>query len=206
MAVVNRDKTNLSIDKRLAIVSTILISVATIGFLFINYYIEPEIDKLKDDNYGYKEKQMLSLDFISKSNSNMKFLYILDGHYHIIKLLDSKNKNLLDSIEEKELQILKGAVYYALNSAISSEQIDDEGSETLFDEIGSLKSKKELLDKYTCYNIKGARGTGYLDGIIEKKKNDILGYKSYKNILLKICLIFQLIGVVFAIVSLVHKK
>jgi len=198
-------KKNIPVDKKLAIFSSILISVATIGFIFLNYYIEPKIDKLKADNYDYREKQMISFDFINRSNYYIEVSKILNDHYHIIKLLDSKNNYLLN-IENDIFWMQKRAVGMAFNSAISSKQIDLKDSEALLKEIDLLKSKEELLDKYRYYDYKGVNGTKYLQKIIEKNTNNILRYKKVKNILWPIFLILQSAGMLLGVWAIVHRR
>lgn len=216
----NSVKKKLPIDKKLAIYSSILIAIAIIGFTFLNYYIEPKINKLKDEKSDYLEKQMRSFDFINKSNYNIEVYYMLNDHYHIIKLLDSENKYLLDSIEDKEIQVLGNAAHNALNSAVASEQIDGKDSDSLSMEIvsltDSLKSEKELSKKklikeklsdiYFDYNKKGGSGTENLQIIIDRIKNNISKYTVIKNILWPIFLIFQSTGMIFAIWAIVLRR
>lgn len=202
---------NLPKDKKLALFSTIFVFFAIIGYILLNYLVQSRIDEFRANKSDYLEKQMMSFDFINKSNYHIKDSYILDDHYHIIKLLDSKNKYLLDSIAYKEIQVLRNAAYDALNSAISSEQIDHKNSEALFDEIDffadSLKSKKKLLNKYKYYNKKGASGTIDIQKNIDKIEDDISRYTTIKNILWIVILVFQSGGMVLGVwASVVNRR
>ncbi|MBN1693766.1 hypothetical protein JW879_00010 [candidate division WOR-3 bacterium] len=226
MVVSNRKKKKkpkrkkLPIDKKLATVSSILVGLGTIGFPLLNYCVQSRIDEFKISKSDYLEKQMMSFDFINKSNYNIKDSYILDDHYHIIKLLDSKNKFLLDSIEYKEIQVLGNASHNALNSAISSEQVDGKDADLLSRKIYSLtdsfKSEKELLKKklikeklsdiYFDYNKKGASGTIDIQKNIDKIDKNISKYKKIKNGLWPFFLVCQSFGLLLGIWSNLYKR
>jgi hypothetical protein len=219
MVASDRNKKKKPVDKK-TLFSLILIALATIGFTFLNYYIEPKINKLKDDKSKYIERQMMSFDFINKSNYNIEVYYILSDHYRIVKLLDSRNKILLDSIEYNKFQVLGSAAHNALNSAVASEQIDRKDNDSLSMEIvsltDSLKSEKELSEKklikeklsdiYFDYNKKGGKGTENLQEIIDEINKNISKYLAIKSISWPIFLFFQTLGFLLAIWSNLYRR
>ena len=193
------------ISKTLAILSSIFISIATIGFIILNFHFDPKINKLEVKNKKCLDKQLQSFDLLNKANYYREISELLDDHYNILKLLDSNNKYLLKN-QNRLVKMKKNAIVMAINSVINSEQIDSKDSESSIRNIDSLKTDKQLFDKYTYYMKMGAKGNDFLQTKIDNNFKSIEKITKYKNIFWIMCLVFQSTGMLLGVFSIKYKK
>jgi len=190
--------------KYLPILSVSSLFLATLGFLFIQTFVD-SIDDKERENLKLIRSMQVALEFMLKANEYIIHLDQSHDHIYILRNLNA-NKMIIEKIQNIRLERLRVAVTHSINSALASDMIDSKEAEKVVGSLDSLLKGEELDTIYQDYMKKADLGIKLLKKDIKNNRLSLINIESNKKVLWYKCFVFQSIGMILGILALVFKK
>ncbi len=193
------------IEKRLTIVSALLITIATVGFVIIPFFFENKISELKEKNNEIVDTQKSVYDILLTANNlNDKFHDIIDD-IDIMAKLNLNKSTIKNKLSRVFAMRYESALFY-LNAAIASKAINRDEYNSAKSKLNSFKTDQEFQSHYDKYFAISTEQTNIIDEQRKENQKSIYEWTDYKNMIWYISLAFQCMGMVIALIIIYIKK
>lgn len=189
---------------KLIILSGIFIIMSTIGIISINFF-NYEITKRERKIDFYRDLCTESLKQVYEAQENTRYVHILQNTLYILEALGKKEKVRKMNNEEIKPIMRKGA-YAAINAAELSQKINEKQAQEYMQRVESAQIDSVIKSIYFNNIDYAIEGQNTINGAIEVHANKIHEIEAWRNRILLISIIFQILGLYLGIVLNIIDK
>jgi hypothetical protein len=179
------------------------LTIATIGFLLIQQFLENRIRNKNSSSIDLSSSQKETVEWLEKANSYREQATLIHHNIIMMKRLGVE-RSIIDEPHKAYLHCLKISAMNTINALGASKKIDNEKSEELQEKLHNL-SEGELKKAYADYAKEAAEATFDLGSTARDHKKDILRLEKAKQVWWCICFTFQLLGLTCGLLSIASK-